>query len=127
VNAGNFNFNLIMKETEAYEDSNAQKQRVSFPRETLAKALILAQAIKDKNGGNSWPSEQAADAVGTTRKGASDVSLTPWLQPGVKRNTRIENRFNGFSSRGEAVETAGVFSAGSVHRAEAAVLMRTGS
>lgn len=49
-------------------EESPQKPKVSFPRETLAKALSLAQAIKDKNGGNPWLSDQAADAVGTTRK-----------------------------------------------------------
>jgi hypothetical protein len=52
------------------------------------------------------------DPVQIATQGAADISLTPWLQPGVKRNTRIENRFNGFSSRGEAVETAGVLRQG---------------
>jgi hypothetical protein len=45
-------------------------------------------------------------------QGVSAISLTPWLQPGVKRDTRIENRFNGFSSGGEAVETAGIYRRG---------------
>jgi nucleoside 2-deoxyribosyltransferase len=57
-----------MSTTKAQNDSNAQKQKVSFPRETLAKALTLAQAIKEKNGGNPWSSEQAADAVEMGRK-----------------------------------------------------------
>ena len=56
---------------------------------------------------------------------AHGVSLTPRLQPGVSRSARIENRFNGFLPRAEAVETAGDFSAKAFHRAEAAVLMRT--
>jgi hypothetical protein len=60
---------------------------------------------------------------GTARENSS-FSLTPRLQPGVKRNARIENRFNGLSARTEAVETAGDFSARAVHRAEATVLMR---
>ena len=58
---------------------------------------------------------------------ASVVSLTPWLQPGVKRNRETPNRFNGFPSRAEAVETAGDFPARPVHRAEATVLMRAGN
>lgn len=56
------------KPTIELEDANIQKPKVSFPRETLAKALTLAQAIQDKNGGNPWPSGQAADAVGMTQK-----------------------------------------------------------
>src|ERR1022692_3030212 len=56
--------------------------------------------------------------------GSSHVSLTPRLQPGVRRSARIENLFNGFSPRAEAVETAGNFSAKAFHRAEATVLMR---
>ena len=57
-----------MKKTKAVEDSSTQKPKVSFPRETLAKALTLAQAIREKNGGNSWSSDQAAEAVEMTRK-----------------------------------------------------------
>lgn len=49
-------------------EKSLQKLKVSFPRETLAKALTLAQAIKEKNGGNPWASDQAAEAVGMTRK-----------------------------------------------------------
>jgi hypothetical protein len=58
------------------------------------------------------------------RISARGFSLTPWLQPGVKRNAEIENRFNGLSARTEAVETVGNFSARTFHRAEATVLMR---
>ena len=54
--------------TKAQDESNGQKQKVSFPRETLQKALTLALAIKEKNGGNTWSSEQAADAVDLGRK-----------------------------------------------------------
>jgi hypothetical protein len=53
-------------------------------------------------------------------------SLTPWLQPGGQCNAGNENRFNGLSACGEAVETAGIFPAAATHRAEATVLMRTG-
>ena len=53
-----------------------------------------------------------------------DLSLTPWLQPGVKRNRASQNRFNGFSSCAEAVETAGDFLSRLFHRAKATVLMR---
>jgi hypothetical protein len=59
----------MRKKVSQTEDvSAATKQKISFPRVTLAKALTLAQVIKDKNGGNPWSSDQAADAVGTTRK-----------------------------------------------------------
>jgi len=51
------------------------------------------------------------------------ISLTPWLQPGVKRNREMMNRFNGLADGRKAVETAGDFSSGSGHRAEATVLM----
>jgi hypothetical protein len=53
-------------------------------------------------------------------------SLTLRLQPGGQSNAGIENRFNGLSACGEAVETAGIFPAAAIHRAEATVLMRTG-
>jgi hypothetical protein len=52
------------------------------------------------------------------------VSLTPWLQPGVKRPHETTNRFNGLSRARKAVETAEEFSASAGHRAEATVLMR---
>lgn len=63
------------KLTEKQEDANSQKTKASFPHTTLAKALALAQAIKDKNGGNAWSSDQAADAVGTTRKSNNFVYI----------------------------------------------------
>ena len=47
-----------------------------------------------------------------------DLSLTPWLQPGVKRNRESQNRFNGFPSRAKAVETAGDFLSRLFHRAK---------
>jgi hypothetical protein len=59
------------------------------------------------------------------RAGVKPISLTPWLQPGVKRSQRAMNRFNGLSQGSEAVETASGFSAGNFHRAKATVLMRT--
>ena len=55
------------------------------------------------------------------------VSLTPWLQPGVKCSQRAMNRFNGLARGAEAVETAGGFSVSNLHRAKATVLMRTGN
>ena len=59
-------------------------------------------------------------------RGGAGVALTPWLQPGVGRLQKAMNRFNGLSRRAEAVETAHGFSAGSLHRADATVLMRVG-
>jgi hypothetical protein len=39
-----------------------------YPRVTLERALSVAIAIKEKNGGNSWPAEQVAAAVGLSPK-----------------------------------------------------------
>ena len=92
------------------------------PRTSIAPASWTAPAPwRFSRGGR-----KAAEGCRSPKpRGVSGVSLTPWLQPGVSRNARIENRFNGLSARGEAVETAGIFPARSVHRAEATVLMRT--
>ena len=71
---------------------------------------------------------KAAEGCRTPRpRGVADVSLTPWLQPGVKRNREMPNRFNSFPLHEEAVETAGNFSSPAVHRAKATVLMRAGN
>jgi hypothetical protein len=48
-----------------------RKKVVSFrpyPRVSLEKALSVATAIKEKNGGNPWPAEQVATAVGLSPK-----------------------------------------------------------
>jgi hypothetical protein len=39
-----------------------------YPRVSLERALSVATAIKEKNGGNSWPAEQVAKAVGLSPK-----------------------------------------------------------
>ena len=78
-----------MKKAKAQEDSNTQKQKVSFPRESLAKALTLAQAIKEKNGGNAWATGQAADAVGLARKANSFFYLCAAARDyGLTKGTR---------------------------------------
>jgi hypothetical protein len=79
-----------------------------------------------KGGAAVAPASWTAPALWRFSKprGVSGVSLTPWLQPGVKRHRETQNRFNGFPSRAEAVETAGDFPTRLVHRAEATVLMR---
>jgi hypothetical protein len=59
-------------------------------------------------------------------RGISGVSLAPWLQPGAGCRRETLNRFNGFPSRAEAVETAGEFTPPVFHRAEATVLMKGG-
>lgn len=40
----------------------------SFPRRTLENALRVPEALKEKNGGNSWPPAQVADALGVGAK-----------------------------------------------------------
>jgi hypothetical protein len=39
-----------------------------YPRVPLERAILVANAIKEKNGGNSWPAEQVAAAVGLSPK-----------------------------------------------------------
>jgi hypothetical protein len=39
-----------------------------YPRVPLEKALLVALAIKEKNGGNPWPAEQVAAAVSLSPK-----------------------------------------------------------
>ena len=43
----------------------------TFPRKTLEQALRVPQAIKDKNGGNPWATEQIAAALGMGAKGTN--------------------------------------------------------
>jgi hypothetical protein len=40
-----------------------------YPSRTLADALKIPYAIKEKNGGNAWPPEDVARAVGISKKG----------------------------------------------------------
>jgi hypothetical protein len=56
------------KPTNGEHKTEPQKLKASFPCHTLQNALTLAQAIKEKNGGNPWRSDQAAEAVGMRRK-----------------------------------------------------------
>jgi hypothetical protein len=42
-----------------------------FPRRSLEDCLKIAQAIKDKNGGEPWATEEVADAVGAGRKSST--------------------------------------------------------
>src|SRR4051812_23828651 len=39
-----------------------------YPRVPLERALLVVNAIKEKNGGNPWSAEQVATAVGLSRK-----------------------------------------------------------
>lgn len=42
-----------------------------YPRRTLEAALKVPHALKEKNGGNPWPSEQVAGALGIGSKGGN--------------------------------------------------------
>jgi hypothetical protein len=42
-----------------------------FPRRTLEVALRVPRALKDKNGGNAWPPEHVAQALGVGAKGGN--------------------------------------------------------
>jgi hypothetical protein len=39
-----------------------------YPRVPLEKALLVAKAIKEKNGGNPWPAQQVAQVIGLSPK-----------------------------------------------------------
>jgi hypothetical protein len=43
----------------------------TFPRKTLEQALRVPRALKDKNGGNPWPPDQVAKALGLGAKGGN--------------------------------------------------------
>src|SRR5215218_8951144 len=43
----------------------------TFPRKTLDHALRIPRALKDKNGGNPWPPDQVAKALGLGRMGGN--------------------------------------------------------
>jgi hypothetical protein len=42
-----------------------------FPGKTLEQALRVPQALKDKNGGNAWPPDQVAKALGVGASGTT--------------------------------------------------------
>src|SRR5688572_20310891 len=42
-----------------------------YPRRTLEIALRVPRALKDKNGGNPWPPDQVAEALGIGAKGGN--------------------------------------------------------
>jgi hypothetical protein len=42
-----------------------------FPAKTLEQALRVPQALKDKNGGNPWPPDQVASALGIGARGGN--------------------------------------------------------
>src|ERR1700726_4667039 len=46
-----------------------------YPRVALEKAVAVAQALKQKNGGNPWPSEQVAAALGVSARGGAFIYL----------------------------------------------------
>jgi hypothetical protein len=73
----------------------AGKASVRFPRVTLEEAIKVPLAIKEKNGGNPWATDEVAKAVGISRKtnpffylaaGARDYGLTA----GSRDSERIE-------------------------------------
>src|SRR5260370_29668919 len=43
------------------------------PRVPLEKAIAVARAIKEKNGGNPWPAPEVANALGVSPKGVGFV------------------------------------------------------
>jgi len=72
-------------ETPSMQAEKGSKTSVKFPRVTLEEAMKVPLAIKEKNGGNPWATEEVAQAVGMSRKtnpffylaaGARDYGLT---------------------------------------------------
>jgi hypothetical protein len=83
-------YTMPLKKTE-----KATKTTVKFPRVTLEEAMKVPLAIKEKNGGNPWATEEVAKAVEMSRKtnpffylvaGARDYGLTT----GSRDSERIE-------------------------------------
>jgi hypothetical protein len=46
-----------------------------YPRVALEKAVAIARAIKEKNGGNPWPATEIANVVGVSPKGVGFIYL----------------------------------------------------
>src|SRR5579872_3229387 len=44
-----------------------------YPRVPLEKAILVAKAIKDMNGGNPWPAQDIATVLGVSSKGVGFV------------------------------------------------------
>jgi hypothetical protein len=77
------------------EVKKAKKQR-SYPRISLEEALKIAVALKEKNGGNPWPPEEVARAVGSASASSStffyqtSASQAFGLTKGTRDASRIE-------------------------------------
>lgn len=78
------------------EEKRDEKEKVErpYPRVTLENAIRIADAIKEKNGGNPWPPEEVAKALGVGAKtgpfwyltaGSRDYGLTQ----GTSRTEKI--------------------------------------
>jgi hypothetical protein len=70
---------------EPMRTEKAVKGSIKFPRVTLEEAMKVPLAIKEKNGGNPWATDEVAKAVEMSRKanaffylaaGARDYGLT---------------------------------------------------
>ncbi|MFD5720186.1 hypothetical protein [Streptomyces sp. NPDC127036] len=67
---------------DAVEDSKPKRQRRSssisrpYPRQPLEEAIRVAQALKEYNGGNAWPPEQVAKALGSGKGSSKFFYLT---------------------------------------------------
>jgi hypothetical protein len=93
-----------------------------------------ARALAPFNGcgGEAWKTSSILSIFTLKRpegrapciRGVSVFSLTPWLQPGVKRRGITTNRFNGLPDAWQAVKTAEEVFADVGHRAKAAVSMK---
>jgi hypothetical protein len=59
------------QETAAAKRKRKNAVERPFPRRALADCIKIAAALKDKNGGEPWPSEQVAAAVGASSRSST--------------------------------------------------------
>jgi len=64
-----------------------------YPRVPLEKAIAVARAIKEKNGGNPWPAPEVANALGVSPKGVGFVySLLSSKKFGLTEGTSVKGQ-----------------------------------
>lgn len=93
--------------TKIQKSKSKQKNGRPYPRVALEKALKIAQAIKEKNGGNAWPPEQVAAAVGVSSRTPGFFYQTSAAQAfGLTKGTRDASKIE-LDSLGHAIVYAG--------------------
>src|SRR5260370_23165164 len=64
-----------------------------YPRVPLEKAIAVARAIKEKNGGNPWPASEVANALGVSPKGVGFVySILSSKKFGLTEGTNVKGQ-----------------------------------